>query len=74
MSVAPLLDPRDARDSASTGPPRPVANGAPQPVPPRSLRREIVVGYSTLMLVSLALFAGATYLILRQTLARAATQ
>jgi two-component system heavy metal sensor histidine kinase CusS len=39
-----------------------------------SLRREIVVGYSTLLLVALMLFAGATYLILRQTLARAGTQ
>jgi heavy metal sensor kinase len=78
MSVAPLAGPRGA--PAPAGPaapaegPRPAPQGAPQPLPPRSLRREIVVGYSTLMLVSLALFAGATYLILRQTLARAGTQ
>ena len=48
--------------------------GVPHPLPPRSLRREIVVGYSTLLLISLALFAGATYLILRRTLASAGTQ
>jgi signal transduction histidine kinase len=40
----------------------------------RSLRREIVVGYSTILLLALAVFAGATYLFLRQTLARAGTQ
>src|SRR3954454_482872 len=51
-----------------------VPYGMAQPRPPRSLRREMVIGYSTLLLVSLALFAGATYLILRQTLARAGTQ
>ncbi|MFL5381632.1 MAG: sensor histidine kinase [Longimicrobiaceae bacterium] len=75
MSVAPLAAPRGAPAPADPAEgPRPAARGAPQPLPPRSLRREIVVGYSTLMLVSLALFAGATYLILRQTLARAGTQ
>ena len=41
---------------------------------PRSLRREIVAGYSIVLLVALTLFAAATYLILRQTLASAGTQ
>lgn len=40
---------------------------------PRSLRREIVLWYSVVLLVGLTLFAGLTYLILRQTLARAGT-
>jgi len=42
--------------------------------PPRSLRREIVVGYSAILLAALTVFAGATYLILRQSLARTGTQ
>jgi heavy metal sensor kinase len=71
MSVAPLLRPRGAASPAEGAEAPPLPPGAAHP---RSLRREIVVGYSTLMLVSLALFAGATYLILRQTLARAGTQ
>ena len=75
MSVTPLARvpetaPRAEPAETPAGPP----NGLPHPLPPRSLRREIVLGYSTLLLVSLALFAGATYLILRQTLARAGTQ
>ena len=41
---------------------------------PPSLRREIVVGYSMVLLVALTLFAAATYLILRQTLASTGTQ
>jgi signal transduction histidine kinase len=40
---------------------------------PRSLRREIVVWYSLVLLVALALFAGFTYLLLQRTLARAGT-
>jgi heavy metal sensor kinase len=40
----------------------------------RSLRREIVIGYSTILLVALSLFAGATYAILRRSLANAGTQ
>ncbi|HEY0020308.1 MAG TPA: ATP-binding protein [Longimicrobium sp.] len=39
-----------------------------------SLRREIVLGYSAILLVALLLFAGATYAILRRTLANAGTQ
>jgi heavy metal sensor kinase len=41
---------------------------------PRSLRREIVVGYSAILLAALALFAAATYVILRETLESAGTQ
>jgi heavy metal sensor kinase len=40
----------------------------------RSLRREIVIGYSTILLVALSLFATATYAILRRSLASAGTQ
>ena len=40
----------------------------------RSLRREIVAGYSLILLVALTLFAGATYGILRRSLRSAATQ
>jgi two-component system heavy metal sensor histidine kinase CusS len=40
----------------------------------RSLRREIVIGYSTILLVALSLFAAATYAILRRSLANAGTQ
>ena len=39
----------------------------------RSLRREIIVWYSIVLLVALSGFAGLTYLILRQTLARTGT-
>jgi heavy metal sensor kinase len=39
-----------------------------------SLRRELVVGYSVILLASLTLFAGITYAILRQSLARTGTQ
>ena len=39
-----------------------------------SLRREIVLGYSLILLVALSLFAGATYAILRRTLSNAGTQ
>jgi len=39
-----------------------------------SLRREIVLGYSAILLVALSLFAGATYAILRRSLASAGTQ
>ncbi|HEX2202962.1 MAG TPA: ATP-binding protein [Longimicrobium sp.] len=66
-------------------PPAPAPPGARAPEPrkegPRpslrrgwTLRREIVVGYSVLLLVALALFAAATYGLLRQTLARTGTQ
>jgi signal transduction histidine kinase len=75
MSVAPLVRPSAAPaapDPAETA--RPAPNGAAHPLRPRSLRREIVIGYSTLVLVSLALFSAVTYVILRQTLARAGTQ
>jgi heavy metal sensor kinase len=41
---------------------------------PRSLRREIVAGYSLILLVALTLFAGATYGILRRSLRSAGTQ
>jgi heavy metal sensor kinase len=41
---------------------------------PPSLRREIVVGYSVILLAGLTLFAGITYAILRQSLARTGTQ
>jgi two-component system heavy metal sensor histidine kinase CusS len=41
---------------------------------PSSLRRELVVGYSVILLASLTLFAGITYAILRQSLARTGTQ
>jgi two-component system heavy metal sensor histidine kinase CusS len=40
----------------------------------RSLRREIVLGYSVILLVALSLFAAATYAILRRSLANAGTQ
>lgn len=40
----------------------------------RSLRREIVIGYSTILLVALSLFATATHAILRRSLASAGTQ
>jgi heavy metal sensor kinase len=40
----------------------------------RSLRREIVLGYSAILLVALSLFAAATYAILRRSLANAGTQ
>ncbi|HYW12432.1 MAG TPA: ATP-binding protein [Longimicrobium sp.] len=40
----------------------------------RSLRREIVIGYSAILLVALSLFAAATYAILRRSLANAGTQ
>jgi heavy metal sensor kinase len=72
MSLAPLA--RLPGAPSANGAEAPVPYGMAQPRPPRSLRREMVIGYSTLLLVSLALFAGATYLILRQTLARAGTQ
>src|SRR4051812_4848339 len=76
MSVAaPAARPPGAPAELAPGEPQPGANGGlPHALRARSLRREIVLGYSTLMLVSLALFAGATYVILRQTLARAGTQ
>ncbi|HEV2147039.1 MAG TPA: HAMP domain-containing sensor histidine kinase [Longimicrobiaceae bacterium] len=44
----------------------------PRPDPP-SLRREIVLWYSVILLVALTLFAGLTYLILARTLAGAGT-
>jgi heavy metal sensor kinase len=40
----------------------------------RSLRREIVAGYSLILLVALTLFAGATYGILRRSLRSAGTE
>ncbi|MDQ3388716.1 MAG: ATP-binding protein [Gemmatimonadota bacterium] len=40
---------------------------------PMSLRREVVLWYSVVLLVALTLFAGLSYAILRQTLARAGT-
>jgi heavy metal sensor kinase len=40
----------------------------------RSLRREIVAGYSLILLVALTLFAGATYGILRRSLKSAGTE
>ncbi|HSU12817.1 MAG TPA: ATP-binding protein [Longimicrobium sp.] len=59
-------------------PARPPGNGGGPPLPKRrrtwSLRREIVIGYSALLLSALAVFGVATYLILRQSLARAGTQ
>jgi signal transduction histidine kinase len=48
------------------------AVGVPPPRRP-SLRREIIVWYSVVLLVALSVFAGLTYLILRQTLARTGT-
>lgn len=39
-----------------------------------SLRREVVVGYTAVLVTALLFFAGATWLIMRQTLARAGTQ
>jgi signal transduction histidine kinase len=66
--------------AASVDPAIPAMNGsaAPPAVPggrrPSSLRREIVVGYTAVLVISLLFFAGATYLIMRQTLARAGTQ
>jgi len=74
MSITPLARVPGAAPAAEPAETPPQGNGVAHPLPPRSLRREIVVGYSALLLVSLALFAGATYLILRQTLARAGTQ
>ncbi|HYH80579.1 MAG TPA: ATP-binding protein [Longimicrobium sp.] len=63
---------------APAGPASGPGNGAPATVPARgrshSLRREIVVGYTGVLVIALAFFAGATYLIMRQTLARAGTQ
>jgi heavy metal sensor kinase len=41
---------------------------------PPSLRREIVAGYSVLLLVALTLFAGLTYALLRRSLSTAGTQ
>ncbi|HEX6042502.1 sensor histidine kinase [Longimicrobium sp.] len=40
----------------------------------RSLRREIVLGYSAILMMALFLFAAATYAILRRSLANAGTQ
>jgi two-component system heavy metal sensor histidine kinase CusS len=40
----------------------------------RSLRREIVLGYSAILLVALSLFAAAAYAILQRSLANAGTQ
>lgn len=40
----------------------------------RSLRREIVIGYSAILLVALSLFAAAAYAILQRSLANAGTQ
>jgi heavy metal sensor kinase len=74
MSAAPLARPPGAAPPADGAEAPAVPYGMAQARAPRSLRREMVIGYSTLLLVSLALFAGATYLILRQTLARAGTQ
>ena len=39
-----------------------------------TLRREVVLGFSLILLVALLLFAGATYAILQQSLARTGTQ
>ena len=72
-SLSPGAPGRATELPTAESPPNANGGGA-HPLRPRSLRREIVVAYSTLLLISLALFAGATYLILRQTLARAGTQ
>ena len=45
----------------------------PAPERPTSLRREIVRGYSLVLVVSLLLFAGAAWVIMAETLARAGT-
>jgi len=81
MMASPPETPTRAAWVAADPPPSPMAggNGAPssggnggggRP----SLRREIVVGYTAVLVISLLFFAGATYLIMRQTLARAGTQ
>jgi signal transduction histidine kinase len=59
--------------------PRPAPADEVRPPPGRwsrspSLRREIVLGYTAVLVIALMLFAAATWLILRQTLARAGTQ
>jgi heavy metal sensor kinase len=41
---------------------------------PPSLRRELVVGYSVILLASLTLFAAITYVVLQRSLARTGTQ
>ncbi|HEX8904397.1 MAG TPA: ATP-binding protein [Longimicrobiaceae bacterium] len=74
--TTPPAPPAEAAAGRWIGGPPP---GSPSPVGRAgrrswSLRREIVVGYSTVLLIALALFAFATYLILRQTLARTGTQ
>ncbi|HET7230675.1 MAG TPA: ATP-binding protein [Longimicrobium sp.] len=66
-----------ATESAVTLPngnasPPPAGNGSGRRS--TSLRREVVVGYTAVLVISLLFFAGATYLIMRQTLARAGTQ
>jgi signal transduction histidine kinase len=80
MTHARLAEPPPGAEAGTQSPPgRPPAKGAghgrivPAPVP-KSLRREIVVGYSAILLVALTVFAGATYLIMRQSLARTGTQ
>ncbi|HEX6751478.1 MAG TPA: ATP-binding protein [Longimicrobium sp.] len=65
---------RPPESTGGTPSPSPQTGGTGKRVRAWSLRREIVVGYSAVLLIALALFAFATYLILRQTLARTGTQ
>ncbi|HET7463635.1 MAG TPA: ATP-binding protein [Longimicrobium sp.] len=82
MMEAPVQPPsRAAYVAAEPSVPAAGANGNATPPPAdgagrrsSSLRREIVVGYTAVLVISLLFFAGATYLIMRQTLARAGTQ
>jgi len=74
MSTQPR--PRPAVVAAPELPAGPASTPPAAPMRGRShsLRREIVVGYTAVLVTALAFFAGATYLIMRQTLARAGTQ
>jgi len=80
---APTRVPRRSPAFGAAEPRPPVANGngTPPSTPGTgrrrrspSLRREVVVGYTAVLVTALLFFAGATYLIMRQTLARAGTQ
>ncbi|HEX8243973.1 MAG TPA: hypothetical protein VF541_10770, partial [Longimicrobium sp.] len=80
-TLAPGAPPPDLGEARAVGPAPPARSPSPPPGAARpwrrrtwSLRREIVVGYSTVLLIALMLFAFGTWLILRQTLARTATQ
>ena len=80
-TLAPGAPPPDLGEARAVGPAPPARSPSPPPGAARpwrrrtwSLRREIVVGYSTVLLIALMLFAFGTWLILRRSLQRAGTQ